>query len=146
MTTEGTTTNFSAAASAATASIVSAVVDPPLTNSQCCSMRSNDFALVDTCTFWIEGVFIVLIGSFGILGNLLSISVLCSSVEMKNVFNLLLILLSSVDSLLIALAMLDYSFVRAFNLNFDLYVYMFPYFLYPTANIVLCVSIFLGKC
>ena len=41
--------------------------------------------------------------------------------------------------------MLDYSFVRAFSLNFDLYVYMFPYFLYPTANIVLCVSIFLGK-
>jgi hypothetical protein len=32
---------------------------------------------------------------------------------------------------------------RAFGLTFEYYYYAFPYFLYPTSNIVLCFSIFL---
>ena len=108
----------------------------------CCAMSASGHALTQAFTFWVEGVLIVLVGVFGLFGNVLSISVLLGP-EMKNAFNHLLIVLAAVDSLLIGFAMFDYSFVRAFAVQFDLYTLMFPYFLYPTTNIVLCASIFL---
>ena len=51
------------------------------------------------------------IGSLGVVGNLVSIVVLTSS-EMRNSFNLLLSCLASIDILFIILAVLDYSFAR----------------------------------
>ena len=38
---------------------------------------------------------------------------------------------------------LFFRFIRAFKMSFDLYYYLFPYFLFPLNNIILCSSIFL---
>ena len=51
------------------------------------------------------------VGSFGILGNILIILVLATK-QMRNSFNLLLIVLSSFDILFIAIAILDYGMAR----------------------------------
>ena len=108
----------------------------------CCSA---DMATISTLAYWVEGVFTFIVGSLGLFGNLVSISVL-SAKDMRNAFNILLIVLASVDSFLIGFAILDYSLIRAFavpGLGGDVYKRLFPYFLYPTTNVVLCFSIFL---
>ena len=63
-------------------------------------------------------MFLLVIGLIGLIGNSVSIVVL-SKPDMYNCFNQLLITLSTMDSVFIILAMIDYSFNR--------YV---PYFLY----------------
>ncbi|TRY78311.1 hypothetical protein TCAL_05014 [Tigriopus californicus] len=115
---------------------------PSLSSTSCCDMSPDSLRISQWFTFWVEGVLIVVVGLFGLFGNTLSINILWGK-DMRNAFNCLLIVLAAVDSFLIVLAMFDYSFVRAFGLTFDLYTYMFPYFLYPATNVVLCMSIFM---
>ena len=67
-------------------------------------------------------MFLLVIGLIGLIGNSVSIVVL-SKPDMYNCFNQLLITLSTMDSVFIILAMIDYSFNR--------YV---PYFLYFLEN------------
>ena len=55
--------------------------------------------------------FQVSVGSLGVLGNILIILVL-STKQMRNSFNLLLIVLSSFDILFIIIAILDYGMAR----------------------------------
>ena len=173
------------------------------------------------------GVFTTILGLFGLFGNTLSISVLRGREMRNNTFNLLLVVLATIDSFLIVFAIFDYSLIRwvntrqkvggivsnlrycvlllssqnpilkdcwanpaidfsickisqksgcttrmnkiqnrgcfehhetiffhvswyfnpfwrAFEMDIgEVYAYMFPYFLYPFTNIVLCYSIFL---
>lgn len=114
----------------------------PSLSTSCCDMTPDSLQMSQWFTFWVEGVLIVVVGLFGLFGNTLSINILWGK-DMRNAFNCLLIVLAAVDSFLILFAMFDYSFVRAFGLTFDLYTYMFPYFLYPATNVVLCMSIFM---
>jgi len=103
-------------------------------------------AIGDTCSFWLEGVALSVVGVIGIVGNILTILVL-STKDMRNSFNLLLIVLAWFDIFFIIIAVLDYSVARVFEWPFDmeskLYVYMFPRFLYPINNIIFSTSIFL---
>ena len=48
---------------------------------------------------------------FGLIGNCLSIMILCQP-DMKNSFNQLLIALSTMDCVFIVLAIMDYSMMR----------------------------------
>ncbi|TRY73705.1 hypothetical protein TCAL_00917, partial [Tigriopus californicus] len=96
---------------------------------------------IDKCSFWMEGVLISITGSFGLVGNLISMVIL-SKPNMYNSFNQLLITLSAMDSIFIILAIVDYSFVRAFKWSFKAFVYLFPYVIYPLNNISFCASIF----
>ena len=52
-----------------------------------------------------------MVGSLGVLGNIISIIVLTST-EMRNSFNLLLSCLAFIDILFIIIAVLDYSLAR----------------------------------
>lgn len=61
---------------------------------------------------------------------------------MRNVFHTLLVVLALVDLLLISLAILDYSLVRAFDIHFNWYFLAFPSLIYPLTNIVFTGSIF----
>ena len=80
-------------------------------------------------------MFLLVIGLIGLIGNSVSIVVL-SKPDMYNCFNQLLITLSTMDSVFIILAMIDYSFNR--------YVPFFMYFLedtkkYNTFSISICI-------
>ncbi len=111
----------------------------------CCSQTASEAQLVGTLAFWVEGVLTFIVGSLGIFGNTLSVSVLAAK-DMRNAFNILLIVLATVDTFLIAFTIFDYCLIRAFaipGLGGDLYKTLFPYFLYPLNNINLCFSIFL---
>ena len=75
--------------------------------SHCCVRTQFGNDLIRAFNFWVEGVLIALVGGFGLLGNILSITVLCNR-EMRSAFNQLLIVLITVDSILIVMAMFDY--------------------------------------
>ena len=60
---------------------------------------------------------------------------------MRNVFHSLLVMLALVDLMLILLAILDHSIVRAFDVHFNLYYLAFPSIIYPLHNMVLTGSI-----
>jgi len=98
-----------------------------------------------TCSFWMEGVLLTSIGIVGLIGNILSIIVL-SKPDMYNSFNNLLIALSTLDSIFIILAIIDYAIFRAFRWSAPiaqtLFQYTFPFVIYPLNNISFCASIF----
>ena len=87
-------------------------------------------------------IFCLQVGIPGIFGNLLSVFVLTLR-SMRNVFHTLLVVLAIVDSILIGFTIMDYSIVRGFDLHFNLYGKIFPYFIYPVNNIVMTTSIFI---
>eukprot|EP00093_Oithona_nana_P011486 11486.XXX_567098_570577_1 [CDS] Oithona nana genome sequencing. len=96
---------------------------------------------VYTCCFWMEGLLLTGTGTVGLIGNFLSIVIL-SKPDMYNSFNQLLIALSTMDSVFIILAIIDYSFSRAFQWSSQVFTYLFPYLIYPLNSITFCASIF----
>ena len=88
--------------------------------------------------FWIEGVFLSLIGWIGVLGNIVTFHVLSKIPSKHNIFNKLLMQLLSGDSLSIILLFLDYSLRKSFHLfslEDILYGYMWPKIIYPFIKI-----------
>jgi len=65
----------------------------------------TDFLTVDAFSYYLEGVILTPIGILGIIGNVLSIYILCSK-EIRNEFYTLLTALSSFDSLYLLMAIL----------------------------------------
>ncbi|CAB4056051.1 unnamed protein product [Lepeophtheirus salmonis] len=109
--------------------------------SECCYRSQTANRVIQDIEFWFEGVFLVLVGTFGLFGNAMSIAVLSRN-EMKNVFNRLLIFLSFIDSIMILFAIMNYSIINAFGVKLEIYNYMFPYFVNPVSNMILCASVF----
>ena len=62
---------------------------------------------------------------------------------MWNSFNALIVVLTIVDTLLCIFLMTDFTFARAFGLHRIMYTLLYPYFIYPMANIMLSASIYL---
>ena len=88
--------------------------------------------------FWIEGVFLSLIGWIGVFGNIVTFHVLSKIPSKHNIFNKLLMQLLSGDSLSIILLFLDYSLRKSFHLfslEDVLYGYMWPKIIYPFIKI-----------
>ena len=61
--------------------------------------------------------------------------------EMRNSFNALIVVLTVVDSLLCLFLMTDFTFARAFQLHTVIYIFMYPWFIYPLTNTMLSASI-----
>ena len=61
--------------------------------------------------------------------------------EMRNSFNILIVVLTVVDSLLCLFLMADFTFARAFQLHTVIYTIMYPWFIYPLTNTMLSTSI-----
>ena len=80
-------------------------------NSNCGVWDDHTEFMVNTCSYWMEGVLLTITGTIGLFGNVLSIVIL-SKPDMYNAFNNLLIALSTTDSIFILLAIMDYSFTR----------------------------------
>ena len=60
---------------------------------------------------------------------------------MRNSFNILIVVLTVVDSLLCLFLMVDFTFARAFQLHTVIYTIMYPWFIYPLTNTMLSTSI-----
>ncbi|XP_023333119.1 FMRFamide receptor [Eurytemora carolleeae] len=113
---------------------------------ECGNHTDEDLELISSFNYWLEGVLMIIVGIFGLVGNSVSILVLASR-EMRNSFNYFLIVLSTTDNLFIFITLLDYSFTRVFSwpIDFDSEVYaiFFPRVFYPLNNISMTLSIFL---
>ncbi len=107
----------------------------------------NDF--LEKLAFWIEGVVLCVIGCPGIFGNALSAYILAGK-SMRNSFNLLLIALAMIDNTYLFASILE-ACRKRFNLQTDLHLLLFPYFLYPlhsmamTGSILMTVAIALER-
>ena len=62
---------------------------------------------------------------------------------MRNSFNMLIVVLTAVDTVFCVLLVADYSFARAFQMHTVLYTLLYPYFIYPFTNIMLAASIYM---
>ncbi len=62
---------------------------------------------------------------------------------MRNSFNMLIVVLTVVDTVFCVLLVADYSLARAFELHTVLYTVLYPYFIYPVTNIMLTASIYM---
>ena len=74
------------------------------TNTQLCpshELSPQQLQKIQNASFWIEGIFKFLIGSIGIISNLIAIPILCSK-QMKSIFNKLLISLLILNTMYIA--------------------------------------------
>ncbi|XP_023349752.1 uncharacterized protein LOC111718403 [Eurytemora carolleeae] len=80
-------------------------------NSDCGSMSEDEAKLAISCSYWLEGVLLTVVGCIGILGNLANIIIL-NSKSVSNFFNTLLSILSFSDLIFITLTVLDYSLIR----------------------------------
>lgn len=108
----------------------------------CGYLDEEKYAEIQSCTFWVEGVAMAILGFSAIITNCISIYVF-SRKEMWNSFNALIVALTVADLLLCILLMADYTFARAFALHTVLYTILYPYFIYPMTNIALSASIYL---
>ena len=89
-------------------------------------------------SFLVENVLIPVLSGLGLVGNILAIVVLRNP-GMKSTFHQSLIALASCDIMFLSLIILDYSE----NISSKFYIIIFPYFLNPMKNILLCWGTFL---
>ena len=88
--------------------------------------------------FWIEGVFLSLVGLIGILGNAVTFYVLSKIPSKYNIFNKLLMQLVTGDSISIMLFIVDFSLRRSFKLvalEDIMYGSLWPKVLYPLMKV-----------
>ncbi|XP_040579060.1 G-protein coupled receptor daf-37 isoform X1 [Lepeophtheirus salmonis] len=98
-------------------------------------------------TFWLEGVCILIVGGFGLIGNIMTLVVL-GRIDSNTTYNKLLMTLAIVDFLLIFYYFLDYgvigTFIRSQKKPEPLwYRLAYPYFLHPFRQTVVSASIFM---
>ena len=77
-----------------------------LTHSNCSIGDDGDEEFLKVFEFWLSGVAQVVVSAIGILGNCLSIPVLCSK-QMNSVFNRLLVFLAVFDNIHLILTIFD---------------------------------------
>eukprot|EP00095_Tigriopus_kingsejongensis_P000943 maker-scaffold360_size197209-snap-gene-0.39 protein:Tk00943 transcript:maker-scaffold360_size197209-snap-gene-0.39-mRNA-1 annotation:"fmrfamide receptor-like isoform x1" len=97
--------------------------------------------------FWIEGVSLLIVGIFGIAGNIMTVVVL-RRIYSNTTFNRLLTSLAVVDTMLLIYYVLDYGiigvFMRSKGIDEPLWYRMsFPYILHPLKWICMSASIFM---
>lgn len=116
-------------------------VNMSLDQLDCPKFEPSDDHFIKQWAFWTDGVTKTIVAILGIIGNVVAIRVLLR-VSMRNSFNLLLVTLALIDSTYLVGAILE-SLRKRFQLESDLQLVMFPYFLYPLNSIALTASIFM---
>ena len=91
--------------------------------------------------FWCDGVLVSVIGSVGLVGNLLALIVL-SRKNINDLFHKLFFALACFDLVYIVCGGINYTF-RAFNASSDYFTYLFPWVIYPFTHISLAATIFM---
>ena len=93
--------------------------------------------------FWISGVFLVLLGIIGFLGNIFTIVVLCQPKMRKRVFYNLLLALACFDTLFILTYGTSYAYMSLAGLECPNYKEQVYYLFYPAREICLVGSIYM---
>lgn len=102
---------------------------------------NNSDHIIEQVNFWVEGVGLSAVATFGIIGNLLA-SVILSRHELRNSFNLLLIGLAFFDTCYILGSLLE-TFRKSFKVATQTHLLLFPYLLYPGQMIAMTGSVFM---
>ena len=110
------------------ATLISLSVTESMTNCSCPEVSQVEV----WAKFILEEVSIPVVGSVGLLGNLAAIVVL-SHPDMKSTFHQSLISLAIFEILFLILLICDH----AMDIGSELYIVMFPYFLFPLKNIMM---------
>ena len=106
---------------------------------QCSGLKDEEVGLIDEWKWWVSGIFQVTVSSIGILGNSLSIPILCSK-QMNSIFNRLLVFLAIFDNIHLILAITES--IRENHGDFGPgYLIVYAHVLYPVHNANLCCTI-----
>ena len=111
------------------------------TKYECSGVTDTQLIFFNQLSFWIGGIFHLVISIIGFISNAISIPALKSKILFKSTFNRLLIILSVCDNIYLILAMLESIRQEIGSISLQLHIVIFVYFLYPLHNIVLCLSI-----
>ena len=120
-----------------------------------CGSTVEEEELFEKLKWWSEGVIQIVINSFGLIGNIISLQVLLLK-DQRSLFNMSLIILTFFDSIFNVTDILES--VR--KIHYDRYdttasscsepplfetihLYLWPYFLYPLRNIAMTSSIYM---
>ena len=107
---------------------------------QCYENFTVYYAKFETARFWIEGVLLISVGTLGILGNILTLAVLGKS--KKTNFNQLLVVLSVLDTILIAVFItMSACLVVQGEVHNEWFNLLFPYLLWPLGNLAITGSV-----
>ena len=110
----------------------------------CPDYGDEEAQLLQKVSFAIEGVSQTIVAILGIIGNSLASYILCTRKEMRNAFNLLLVVMACFDSLYLFGSILE-SFRKEelFNMATDTHIVLFPHLLYPFTQFTFTASIFM---
>ena len=120
---------------------VSNITGVPINLEECPDYSQFGEQLLNTMSFYLEGIIQTPIAIVGILANCLACLVLASK-QMRNSFNLMLIALALFDSGYLFGSILE-SFRKSFHLATWLHTLLFPHFLFPAQTIMMSASIFM---
>ena len=109
----------------------------------CPTISAWQSSLMDYFSFYVEGVFLCIVGNVGIVANLISSIIILTRKEMRNCFNILLVGLAAFDTWYLFGAILESCRKYFPALKSDLHVQMFPKFLYPVHQTSIAGSIFM---
>lgn len=115
-----------------------------ITSLSSCGERMMDYQyLITGSHFWIKGIALTILGSCGLLGNIITIFVLSKLQTSKN-FNKLLITLATCDSLLIIYFIMEKSIVETFSYEEPhWYRVAYPYVLHPLRGIIETATVYM---
>ena len=110
----------------------------------CPQYGEEEKELLEKVSFFIEGVVQTIVAILGIVGNFLASYILCTRKEMRNAFNLLLVVMACFDSLYLFGSILE-SFRKqdVFDMATDIHTVLFPHLLYPFTQFSFTASIFM---
>ena len=107
----------------------------------CPLISDNDEFIITLCMFWLEGVTQTTLAIMGMTCNTI-FSFILSRKELRNSFNILLIILATFDSVYLFGAILE-SFRKSFQMATTIHIRLFPRLLYPLQGIAMTGSIFM---
>ena len=108
-----------------------------------CSMTYSEMYFYEVFSWWIGGVGSTCVSTTGILLNTIAVYILCNKKMRSSLFNRLLVCLVIVDNIFLLYGVLDAIGLRllASSLQSGIYnPFVFVYLVYPTRNIVMCIS------
>ena len=111
-----------------------------------CSMTYSEVYFYEVFSWWIGGVGSTCVSTTGILLNTIAVYILCNKKMRSSLFNRLLVCLVIVDNIFLLYGVLDAIGLRllASSLQSGIYnPFVFVYLVYPTRNIVMCISIYM---